>query len=125
MLLVICFVKSRNAIGSLGTIVGTLIGFLTGVYIAIGQLPDAVGWAIRLFPTSHAASMFRQLLAGNTLNNLGVPAEFVDFYNEFYGITFSFGTFTTDFFFSALFLIGTSVIFYSIALCLAKRQSFE
>ena len=125
MFLVTCVVKSRNAYSSLGSLVGTLIGFLTGVYIPIGQLPSSVAWIVRLFPTSHAASMFRQILAGDILDSLGAPVETVAQIHEFFGVTFSFGSFTTSFSFSAIFLLGTSVIFYVLGLHLMRKQSIE
>ena len=125
MFLIASLVKSRNAFGSLGSLVGTLIGFLTGVYIPIGQLPNGVSWLVRLFPTSHTASLFRQILAGNVLYDLGAPAEFVNEVNTFFGVTFNFGAFNTDFLFSVVFLFGTSVVFYIISLYLMKKQSFE
>lgn len=125
MFLITCLVKSRNAYSSLGSLVGTLIGFLTGVYIPIGQLPSGVAWIVRLFPTSHAASMFRQILAGNILDDLGAPATTVAEINEFFGVTFSFGSFTTNFVFSATLLLGTSAIFYVVGLYLMKKQSFD
>ena len=125
MFLIACFVKSRNAYGSLGTVVGTLIGFLTGVYIPIGQLPTGIAWIVRLFPTSHAASMFRQILTGSALDDLGAPTAVVTQLNEFFGVTFTFGAYTTTFLFSATLLLGTSVIFYIIGLYLMKKQSFQ
>jgi len=121
MFLIASLVKSRNAFGSLGSLVGTLIGFLTGVYIPIGQLPNGVSWLVRLFPTSHAASMFRQILAGNALYDLRAPAEFVNEINTFFGVTFDFGAFTTTFLFSAIFLLGSSVVFYIVGLFLVKK----
>jgi len=123
--LLTCFVRSRNAFSSLGSLVGTLIGFLIGVYIPIGQLPNGVAWIVRLFPTSHAASMFRQILAGDVLDNLGAPAATVAEINEFFGVTFNFGSFTTNFLFSATLLLGTSVIFYIIGLHLMKKRNSE
>jgi len=125
MFLISCFVKSRNAYSSLGTIVGTLIGFLTGVYIPIGQLPGGIAWIVRLFPTSHVASMFRQILAGSALDSLGAPAAAIAEINEFMGVTFTFGTFTTNYLFSATLLLVTSIIFYIIGLHLMKKQSFQ
>ena len=127
MFLITCFVKSRNAFSSLGSIVGTLIGFLTGVYIPIGQLPTGVAWLVRLFPTSHAASMFRQILAGSTLSDLfyGAPSEAVGEIHEFFGVTFSFGRFTTTFAFSATLLLVSSVVFYIAGLYMMKKQPLQ
>ncbi|MCL1990378.1 MAG: ABC transporter permease [Defluviitaleaceae bacterium] len=125
MFLLTCFIKSRNAFGSLGSIIGTLIGFLTGVYIPIGQLPNGVAWIVRLFPTSHTASMFRQLLASPVLNDLGAPTELVTELNYFFGITFRFGSFTTNFLFSTLLLLGTSMGCYMTGLSLMRKRTLE
>ena len=52
--------KTQNAYGVASTVVNTLIGFLMGIYVPIGVLPSAVQTAIRLFPISHAAVLFRR-----------------------------------------------------------------
>lgn len=57
----VTFFRSVNGFSSFSTVVGTLIGFLTGIYIAIGSLPSAVQTAVKLFPISHAAVLFRQV----------------------------------------------------------------
>ena len=116
--------KSRNAFASLGSLVGTLIGFLTGVYIPVGQLPNSVSWIVRLFPTSHAASMFRQILASNTLSEIGAPVEIVNEVNYFFGAYFTIGNLETNFVFSAAFLAATSVAFYAVSLSLMKKRTF-
>lgn len=47
--MVSCF-KSVNAYSTACTVIGTLIGFLTGVYIPIGNLPESVQTVVKLFP---------------------------------------------------------------------------
>lgn len=55
------FFKSMNAFSTASTVLGTLIGFLTGIYIPIGVLPESIGWIIKIFPVSHSALLFRQV----------------------------------------------------------------
>ena len=62
VLFMVSFFDSLNAFSTASTVVGTLIGFLTGIYLPIGQLPTAIQWLIKLFPVSHAASLFRQVM---------------------------------------------------------------
>lgn len=57
----VTFFSSLNAYSSFSTVVGTLIGFLTGIYIPIGNLPESVQFAIKVFPVSHGAVLFRQV----------------------------------------------------------------
>jgi len=61
------FIKSQNAFGTASTILGTMIGFLTGIYIPIGQLPAAVQTVIKIFPVSHAAVLLRQVMMNEVL----------------------------------------------------------
>ncbi|MBN2696103.1 MAG: ABC transporter permease, partial [Bacilli bacterium] len=56
------FIKSQNAFGTASTVLGTLIGFITGIYIPIGQLPGGVQTVIKIFPVSHAAVLLRQAM---------------------------------------------------------------
>jgi len=125
MFLLTCLIKSRNAFGSMGSLIGTLIGFLTGVYIPIGQLPTGISRVVRLFPTSHTASMFRQILAGDALENLlyHAPEGTLTFVHEFFGVTFNLGAYTTTLFFSATLLTGSAALCYTAGLFLMKRRS--
>ena len=62
MLFIVSFFKSQNAFGTASTVVGTLIGFLTGVYIPVGSLPEAVQGIVKVFPVSYSASFFRTVM---------------------------------------------------------------
>ena len=50
MFFITSFFKSQNAFATASTIIGTLIGFLTGIYLPIGSLPSAVQMIVKLFP---------------------------------------------------------------------------
>ena len=118
------FVNSQNAFASLSTVVGTLIGFLMGIYIPIGQLPEAVGWVIKCFPMSHAASMFKQALSDGELAALfrDAPPESLEAFRETFGVVFRYGDFVSGFWFSALVLAATTVLFYAASLIAAKAR---
>jgi len=118
------FVKTVNAFSALSTVVGTMIGFLMGIYIPIGQLPGAVQWVIKCFPMTHAASMFRQVLADGELAVLfaGAPPESLDRFRETFGVVFSYGGFTSSFWFSAAVLAATTAVFYIASLALMKAR---
>ena len=112
------FTKSQNAFSAFSSVVGTLIGFLMGVYIPIGQLPEAVQWVIKLFPMSHAASMYRQILADNELSALFAyaPSETLEGFRQFFGVVFVYDSFISGFWFSAACLMVGAVIFYGLSL---------
>jgi len=112
------FVKSQSAYSALSMIVGTLIGFIMGIYIPIGILPDSVQWVIKCFPMTHAASMFKQIFADAELKELfaNAPPEALESFRETFGIVFSYGDHMSGFWFSALILAATTVLFYTLSL---------
>jgi len=124
MFFVTAFVKSAAAFASLSAVIGALIGFIMGIYIPIGTLPDAVQWIVRLFPMSHAASMFRQILSDAPLQTLftGAPPEVLGEFQELYGIVFHYGDFVSGFWFSTAFLAVTTVMFYALSVVVVRRQ---
>lgn len=93
VLFVVSFFRSNNAFATASTIIGTIIGFLTGIYLPIGQLPDAVQWVIRVFPPSHSAVLLRQVMMADPLaaTFAGVPAAYLEGFKEAMGVTFYFG----------------------------------
>lgn len=127
MVLTALCIKSRNAFSSFGSIMGTLIGFLAGVYIPIGQLPNGIAWLINIFPTAHTASLFRQVLAGNLLNGFSayVSEDTLSEIHSLFGITLQLGRLQTNFLISAVYLLATSIIFYALAIWKMKTQKFE
>jgi len=116
------FINSSNAFSALSTVVGTLIGFIMGIYIPIGSLPETVQWIIKCFPLTHAAGMFRQIFADGELSALfaNAPPAALDAFREHFGIVFSYGGFISGFWFSAAVLATTSVFFYSLSLLVMR-----
>jgi len=68
--LIIKYIHKSDNLNKLGTIVGTGAGFLVGTYIPIGSLPNFAQNLVKITPGSYVASLFRQYLMGNKLNNV-------------------------------------------------------
>ena len=118
--------KTREAFMGLTNILTTLIGFLMGVFIPIGNLPDTVAWVLRLFPLSHGASMFRQIFADEVLYELfayvNAPPQYLEEFRLFFGVVFRFGDYTTSFWFSAAVLAVATVFFYGMSLVVMRGK---
>ena len=125
MCFVVSFFKSQNAFAVASTIVGTLIGFLAGVYLPIGELPGAVQTIVKVFPPSHAAMLFRQVIMVGTLDTSfgGAPAQYLEGFNENMGITFQLGNLTVTPWMSITFLLVVAVIFYGLSLVNMARKN--
>jgi len=121
------FVKTQNAFSAVSTVLGTLIGFLMGIYVPIGQMPNAVQWVIKCFPMTHSASMFRQLLADRELAELfyAAPPEALEGFREIFGVVLKFGDYTTSFWFSAAVLVLTTIIFFTLSLIVIRVRKVD
>ena len=118
------FIKSQNAFSAVSSVIGTLIGFLMGIYIPVGVMPEAAQWAIKCFPMSHAASMFKQILADGGLTELfaEAPPEALEGFREMYGVAFTYGNTAGGFWLSAAVLAVTTAVFYALSLAAAKAR---
>jgi len=88
MYLLVAFLKSSTAFGVLSTLLGTLIGFLTGVYVPLGILPPAVQRFVLFVPFSYTAAMLRQVFCEAPLGVVfqGAPPQASAAYMRMYGI---------------------------------------
>ena len=88
MYLVAALVKSSGAWGGLGTIIGTLVGFLGGIYFPIGELSGAIASIIKCTPVIHGAALFRGEMTAAILEDTfaGIPAEVVTEVNQVMGM---------------------------------------
>ncbi len=112
------FFKSQNAFGTASTILGTMIGFLTGIYIPIGQLPGAVQTVIKIFPVSHAAVLLRQVMMNEAVGLDYLPAGV----KETLGVNFVAFGHTMPVWSHLLILAASTLLFYVLALLVASRK---
>lgn len=123
----VTFFKSQNAFATASTIIGTLIGFITGIYMPIGNFPSAVQAIIKIFPVSHAGTLFRQVImeAPMATTFAGVPAETVEGFREEMGIVFHVGSYQISALESILILIATAALFYGLAIWKISRKKTD
>ncbi len=121
----VSFFKSTNAFATASTVIGTLIGFLTGIYMPIGQLPGAVQWVIRLFPVSHSATLFRQVMMADPLSATfaAAPAEAAQAFKETMGVVLKFGETEVSPLASLAILLLTAAVFYGLSIYRLSRKT--
>ncbi len=118
------FFSSNNAFSAASTVIGTLIGFITGIYLPIGSLPEAVQWVVKVFPTSHAAVILRQAMMSDPMSKgfSGIPGDEVSWIPEFLGVTFKFGESEISEAVSIAVLLGSGLIFFVGAVLVLSRK---
>lgn len=93
MYLVAALVKSSGAWGGLGTIIGTLVGFLGGIYFPIGELSGGIATIIKCTPVIHGAALFRSEMTNAVMEETfaGLPAEVATEVNRVMGMELTIG----------------------------------
>ena len=121
----ISFFKSQNAFGTASSILGTLVGFLTGIYMPIGMLPGAVQTVIKVFPVSHAALLMRQTMMAEPMKQVfgNAPQGITQGFEDMMGLVFRFGDQAVPVAISLVILVGTAVLFYGLSILRFSQKS--
>jgi len=114
----VSFFKSSSAFATASTILGTLIGFITGIYIPIGSLPSAIQTVIKIFPISHSAALFRQIMMEAPISEsfANAPPQAIAGFKEAMGVVFLFGGKELSPLNSLLILAATGIIFLVLSI---------
>lgn len=124
----VTFFRSNNAFSGLSTIVGVLSGFITGVYIPIGQFPEAVQWVIKLFPVSQGTALMRQVMTETPIKQAleKLPevarSEFLTEFNNVMGVYFKYGDTTVTTWMHIAILLGSAAVFFILAVVNVSRK---
>lgn len=85
---IVSFFSSNNAFSTASLLIGTSIGFVNGLYIAIGQLPNLLQNVLKFLPFSHIAALFRQALMKESidLSFSNAPLTVSENYKQTFGV---------------------------------------
>ena len=125
MYLVVSLFSSQNAFATASTIIGTLIGFVTGIYLPIGSTDQSIQYVIEFFPISHAASLFRKILMADPIAESfkDVPDKFLTDFKLDMGVEFNAFDHTFTTLESIIYLLVSAAIFYIIGILITKKKS--
>lgn len=88
MYVVAALAKSEGAWSGLGTVLGTLVGFLGGIYLPIGSLSESIGNIMKCTPVIYGTAMFRSVMTKDIMSAAfhDVPDEIITAYRKMMGI---------------------------------------
>ncbi|MBQ9674041.1 MAG: ABC transporter permease [Ruminococcus sp.] len=127
-LFIVSLINSEKAFSAISGVMSALIGFLTGIYIPVGNLDEGVQMVVKCFPTSHSAVLFRQILMENSLNEgvksypAAAQAEALAEVKDVLGVVFKFGETECSAEMSLLILVGALVVFSSLSIFTLNRK---
>ncbi len=76
VLIVVSFVKREQAMGAIGTILGTMLGFICGAYVPVGTLGDSIAKIFTVLPFLPITALARQAFFMN-ISDTGLTSEII------------------------------------------------
>ena len=124
ILFIVSLFSSEKAFSTASTIVGTLIGFITGIYLPISMLPDSVQIIVKLFPTSHGISILRQIFMKKQIDIsfADVPTNYINEFKESMGVVYYINDKLVSNTTSIFILIASTIIFFFLAVLILYKK---
>lgn len=124
ILFIVSLFSSEKAFSTASTIVGTLIGFITGIYLPISMLPDPVQIIVKLFPTSHGISILRQIFMKKQMDIsfADVPTNYINEFKESMGVVYYINDKLVSNTASVFILIASTIIFFFLAVLILYKK---
>lgn len=118
LFLLFTFINSPRTVGTIGSIIGALVGFIAGIYIPIGTLPEGVQTFMKAIPVSYSASMYRQVFMEKPLDTVfaNAPIEAKTEYMKTFGVDIYFGDKVVNWPMMISILLGFAFVFYVISI---------
>lgn len=120
----VSFLKSQNAFGTASSLVGTLIGFLTGIYMPVGVLPEAMQAVVKVFPVSHAALLLRRIMMEAPMETVfaGAPEQTAQAFRTDMGLSYSLAGAQIPTYASVAIIAGAALLFYALSVIRFSRK---
>ena len=85
---ILTFIQTSSAFTTLSTIVGTFIGFISGVYLSIGSVGETLQQFMTWFPMTQVNALLKQVLMKNSIAQVfnDAPSSVINEYKESYGV---------------------------------------
>ncbi len=118
------FLKTTGAFSNASILLGTLIGFITGIYLPIGTLSEKVQLIVKGFPISHASLLLRRILMEEEMKTTfqGAPAHLIEEFRLDMGLTFQYGDTTCTTGAHIAILLLTALVFFALAIINISRK---
>ncbi|MFD1900737.1 ABC transporter permease [Enterococcus termitis] len=116
MFFIASFFRKIDTFSTMTSIIGPLLGFLTGCYVPIGSLPETTRNVIQYFPLTSGIVLIRRILTGNAFASDSLEA--VQAVQKELGIVMNY---QHEIFVPVMILVVSSILFLGVALWNIRR----
>ena len=121
---IVSFIHTSSTYSGLNTLISTLIGFITGMYVPMGELPIIIQKILKFVPAVHGVSLIREAFLENVIKSvfLGAPSDVVEKYSDYMGITLSYNGNIIDDIYKVIILLITGTLFMILSGIVIKNK---
>ena len=121
------FIHSESAWGGMLTVIGTLVGFLGGIYLPVSQLSENIVKVLKCLPVLHGTAMMREVLTGDAITTTfdGLPELVPELFAKEIGITLWNGETQITLGNQILVLVLYAIIAIVVATIISKRRKIH
>lgn len=121
------FIHSESAWGGFLTVIGTLVGFLGGIYLPLSMLSDKMVAVLKCLPVLHGTAMLRGVLTENAVEETfeGLPDMVPEMLKKEMGITLWNGDIEINLEKQILLLLFYAIIAIAVAAWVSKRRKIH
>lgn len=121
------FIHSESAWGGMLTVIGTLVGFLGGIYLPVSQLSENIVNVLKCLPVLHGTAMMREVLTGDAIATTfdGLPELVPELFAKEIGITLWNGEAQITLGNQILVLVLYAIIAIVVATIISKRRKIH
>ena len=113
--------RSNGAFSGFFTVVSVLIGFLAGIYMPMGTMPDGMCIVGTLVPATQMAALFRQQLCAGAMDSVFGPYDTSEFRVDM-GFDLSLGGFGFTPIMSLVYVMAVTMVFAVFAVLMIRRS---
>lgn len=121
------FVHSDSAWSGMLTIIGTLVGFLGGIYLSLGSLSESLQNVLKCIPVLHGAAMLRTICTEEAVEETfkGLPEMAGDVFRKEMGVTLFRGEREILLWEQVAFLLVCAIIAIAAAAVVNRRRRLK
>lgn len=124
MFFIVSFIHTASAYSGVNTLISTLIGFITGMYVSMGELPVILQKILKFIPAVHGASLIREAFLENVIKSVfaGQPIESLEKHLDYMGITLSYNGSLINDSYKVIILLITGIVFMILSGVVIKNK---
>lgn len=108
----VSFFSTNSAYSSASLIIGTVIGFINGLYVPMGALPETIQSVLKCLPFGHVASLFRRVLMQESIDLCfkNAPVSVRESYTRDFGVVLDWNGNEISSYISITFILIVSLV---------------